>query len=177
MPRFFLMITKSSKVMNNILIPTDYQYDTLHALEMTWRNGGAFPVQVVLLSFSPVPDSITDFILPPSRSEEAAYRQILMNEWKTRQSLIDNQVQLLEHHQYGASASVINQIMDRYEIGQVIIPHSFQKSELLVHLNALDVFRKGKHKTIWMPEQNKALSLKEESNKVSRKKLHELVEG
>ncbi len=163
--------------MKTILIPTDYQFDTLHALEMTWRNSGAAAVQVVLLGFSPVPDSITDYLFLQSRNNDTEARKQLIEEWNTRKLLINNEIQLIEHHQYGASAPIIEQIIERYEVGQVIVPYSLQKSESVIHIAALSAFRKTNTKVLWMPEQSSVLSFKAEEVKRTKKKINELVEG
>jgi len=145
--------------MNNVLIPTDYQYDTLRAMELTRWASGHVPVHVILLSLSPVPDSITGYLFVSSGKDAYSQRRKhLMKEWETGQMLLHHSVQLTEHHQYGASASVIQQIVERFEVNKIIIPYSFQKSGQLIHREALNAFRKIDCKITWMPQLNDTVS-------------------
>lgn len=161
--------------MNSILIPTDYHYDTLHALELTWRTAGVTPIHVILLNFSPVPDSITDYLYSPNNEAQVQARKKLMDEWEARQSLVNHSIQVTEHHQYGASAPVIQQILERFQIRKVIVPYSFQKSEYYLHEEALRGLKKSECKIIWMPERNTAASFQIKTIRPSHVEADELV--
>ncbi|PZR37736.1 MAG: hypothetical protein DI538_11625 [Azospira oryzae] len=137
--------------MNNILIPTDYQYDTLRAMELTrWVSGNA-PVHIILLSVSPLPDSITGY-LALSGDLQTNARTRIMEDWEELLKLADHGVILTEHHQYGASPSIIGQVMERFSVNRIVVPHSFQTSENIVHREALSALRKSNCKITFLPK-------------------------
>ncbi|MBL0741312.1 hypothetical protein [Chryseolinea lacunae] len=144
--------------MKSILIPTDYSEDTLQALELTLRNVGDTPVQVVLLSFSPLPDVLAEnLFLPPNEGLTSERRKFIVDEWNMRQSLLDTNIQLIEYHVYGGTPAILQQIMELFHINDTIVPHSFQKSERLVHQQAMRSLNRAKAKVTWMPEREIAV--------------------
>lgn len=154
--------------MRSILIPTDYEDDTLQALELSWRTSAEEQAKVVLLSISPMPDSITEYLsVPPNKDESSDKRNNIMKEWKVRESLLDNEVPLLEHHQYGAAFPILEQIMERYEINEIIVPYSFQKSQQIIHIEAMYNLNKIKVKMTRMPERTSTKNIKLSEEAVS----------
>jgi hypothetical protein len=130
-------------------------------LEMTWRFTGEESVRVVLLSVSPVPDSITEFLfLPANNTVFREKRNQLMDEWKTRKALLEVSIPIIEHHQYGASFALIEQIMERFEVNQIIVPYSFQSSDKLIERDALKSLRKSGCKLMLMPDRSGAMEMK-----------------
>lgn len=158
--------------MNSILIPTDYQYDTLRAMELTrWVSGNA-PVHIILLSISPLPESITEYLFMPSNNDtNANERKKLMEDWEALLKLAEHGVILTEHHQYGASFSIIEQVMQRFAVNRIVVPHSFQVSERIVHREALSALRKSNCKITFLPQTSAAV------NDIHfQKEIEELVE-
>lgn len=147
--------------MKSILIPTDYSEDTLQALELTWRNLGDAPVQVVLLSFSPLPDVLAETLfLPPNEGLTSERRKLILDEWNMRQSLLDTSIDLIEYHVYGGTPAILQQVMELFNINATLVPQSFQKSERLVHQQASRSLRRSNTKITWMPEREATLAIR-----------------
>lgn len=158
--------------MNSILIPTDYQYDTLRAMELTrWVSGNA-PVHIILLSISPLPDSITGYLYMPSNIETYENeRKKLMEDWEAILKLAEHGVILTEHHQYGASFPIIEQVMERFAVNRIVVPHSFQVSEKMIHREVLSALRKSNCKMTLLPQQSAS-----DNGMPLHKEIEELVE-
>ncbi len=147
--------------MKTILIPTDYHEDTLQALEMTWRSPGDELIQIVLLSISPLPDSIMGYLSTPANNEVTKHkRNELMAEWKIRKSLLDISIQLIEHYQYGGSLAIVEQIIERFEVSQIIVPYSFQRSKEPHEMETLNALKKSQRKLILMPDRSGTLDVR-----------------
>lgn len=139
--------------MNSILIPTDYQPDTFRAMELTRWVSGSAPVHIILLSISPLPDSITGYISTSPADAHSDARKKLMEDWEELLKLAEHGVILTEHHQYGVSSSIINQLMERFSINRIVVPHSFQTSENNMYREALSALRKSNCKITFLPKQ------------------------
>jgi hypothetical protein len=161
--------------MRTIVIPTDYHEDTLQAMEMTWRSTGEESIRVVLLSVSPIPDSITEYLFLPANKEiPREKRNQLLGEWRTRESLLEISVQLIEHHQYGSSFPLIEQIIERFEVTQIIVPYSFQNSKKHIEIEALKALKKTKCKLMLMPDRSRVMEIKVSPSQWSGQLLEKL---
>ena len=146
--------------MKSILIPTDYSEDTLHAMELTWRNSNREQVKVVLLQLSALPDSESQLLFLANGDEsDLNSEQRLLEEWEIRKSLLEISIEVIQHHQYGASVPIIRQIIEQHGITSVIVPFSIRDTNEEVYQEAMQSFRTLDCKITLMPERQTTFSL------------------
>lgn len=149
--------------MQNILIPTTFEADTLQALKVATdvkrHNAG----RVVLLSLSAVSDSIIDllFLSPQDHIDTGKHKKLKQN-W--HRFTVQNKVtvETKEHHQFGMSRPILTQLLERFDIDMAIVPLSFQQSRQHIHRFLLKLLHESHCPLMLLPTE------KQESEVIQR---------
>ena len=141
--------------MKNILIPTNYRYDTLHAMKKALWAAGTESRDIILVSFSPLPGSLAESLFLTREEIESDRQSILMQQWDRLQELTEHAVTIRHHHQYGSSRALLTQIIERFGVGQVIIPFSFQHTDKSAEQKAFQEVTRFSITTVLMPARSK----------------------
>ena len=123
--------------MKNILITTTYDVDTFNALKIAADLIRHHKGSVVLLTVSDLSDSITELLFLSARDHvDQEQRQKRLEEWrhfKIQNDVSFDSLDIKEHHQFGFSRPILRQILERFEIDMIIVPHSMQRSRFCIH--------------------------------------------
>lgn len=140
--------------MKNIIITTTYEADTLHALKIAAdlkRDGGG---NIILLSTSELSDSITDLLFITSQKHiDQDKRTLLLKMWSAFREQNNLSLILEEHHQFGMSRAILEQLLERFNADMVIVPLSVQKSKQYIHKFLLKLLHKSECPLMLLPEE------------------------
>ncbi len=143
--------------MKNILIPTNYNADTLEALRISAAMKQSDEMQVTLLSASHVPDSIIQLLFLSQGEESDIKKSKLLVKYREdcRQR---NQLALAvnEHHQYGMSRPIMSQLLERFKTELVVIPFSMQQSKSHVDQLMLKLLTGSEVPLLFLPSEGAA---------------------
>lgn len=143
--------------MKNILITTTFKEDTLQSIKLATEVMGNNASTITLLSCSEISDSITELLFLSSTDHaDLQKRSDLLSkfqEYKNAQSL---KATVQEHHQYGMSRPILEQILTRYQVDLVIVPLSFQQSKIHIHELLLKLLYKTSCPLMFLPERKQS---------------------
>lgn len=125
------MICQKNMVMKNILVPTNFDTDTIHAMKIASDFKRSDQVHVKLFSTSAISDSITELLFSSQWKEfNPASRAELLKSWEAHR--LEHQlthIKISECHQYDMSRPILVNLLERFAIDMVIVPFSFQQSK------------------------------------------------
>jgi hypothetical protein len=147
--------------MKNILITTTFEADTLQSLKIATEVIGNSASEICLLSTSEISDSITDLLfLSPKDHIDTRKRSELLDAWKNLKGTRGSKFKLHEHHQYGMSRPILEQILSRYKVDLVIVPTSFQQSKQHIHHFLLKLLHKTSCPLMFVPQTRQPDAIK-----------------
>ncbi|MBT1703912.1 universal stress protein [Chryseosolibacter indicus] len=142
--------------MKNILIATTYQADTLQALKIAADFKRKDEGNIILLSISEVSDSITDLLFLSSHEHiDQNKRSVILSSWNEIKRQNNFSASLEEHHQFGMSRPILDQLLQRFNADMVIVPLSFQHSKQYIHKLVLKLLHKSECPMMLLPEEQK----------------------
>jgi len=88
---------------------------------------------------------------PPYPEIDLKIRQQFMSTLNEIMSSRNESIRIDEHHQYGVSRPVINQLLDRMGTEMIIVPQSFQQSRNYIHKSLLSALNKLHYPLMLLP--------------------------
>ena len=135
--------------MKNIMIITTYEADTFGALKIAADLKRYHDGSLVLLTVSPLSDSITELLFLSARDHvEQQNRKKRLEEWNrfaTNNKVYVDFPEIKEHHQYGMSGPILKQILECFDIDMIVVPPSMQKSRFFIHQLLLKLLHRSQY--------------------------------
>lgn len=142
--------------MNNILIPTSFEIDTLLALKVAAGLNDPRIKEVTLLRATPVSDSIMELLFPTTPEDKIKLkREQVFKMWAKH--VEQNQLSFThvkEHHQLALSKPILMQLLDRFSVELVIVPWSYQQSKDYTDRFMLRLLHECKTPLMLLPEEH-----------------------
>lgn len=128
--------------MKNILIPTTLQQDTIQALKIALaQSEEKKPHTIILMLLKETPDTASAaYWLRKMQSELTRLQQEVLEECRNMASL-HTHCKLELHQQFSISGPLLRNFMGAREIGLVILPDSFRKSQKQINCYCLKLLK------------------------------------
>ncbi len=136
----------------NILIPTLFESDTEHALKAAAELRPADAKQIVLLSISPLGDSITELLFTSSAAAVDLEKRNNILDFCNREFDKKFREKIKVDHQFGLSRPLMKNLLSKFEVGMVIVPRSFTRSKQFVHQFAMRLLHQSGCPMMLLPQ-------------------------
>lgn len=168
--------------MNNILIPTQFESDTIDAIKTAIKYAESKSCTIVLTTVTDVPGSIysPSFFLRTAVPEMTEAQHELLQECKSIVAATKN-CQLKVHHQFGISAPLIKNLLEYFSVGLVILTQSYKSNTNRTQRHLLQLVSNCKCPILHMGynkeerDFNKALYLEHTQTKIGIQDLQKIV--
>lgn len=131
--------------MKNIIIPTNFESDTLSAVRTALTQTGYTNYRIVLLVISEVQETYS--AASNLKNFRYLYRTQQENVLNKCRELVSayNGVTLNVHYQYGISGPLLRNVMDHFNAGMVILTPSFKENKCRTNAHLLKLLLKSRY--------------------------------